>query len=159
VLVLHANHDQLHILHCCTCVQQESPVANRIKEAFFSEKGLAGNVQRLPFDKLFSIDSVKKVRAGQGRTYGSPAAVQRRTGHKGRAAHMAALQQQCAALAAADLLHGTAVARQAGRSWNLPVGCTLSSAVSRQSYQAAARCQQAPMHGLPSRWSCRINLY
>lgn len=47
---------------CCSapCVQ-ESPVANRIKEAFFSEKGLAGNVQRLPFDKLFSIDSVKKV--------------------------------------------------------------------------------------------------
>lgn len=40
---------------------QESPVANRIKEAFFSEKGLAGNVHRLPFDKLFAIDSVKKV--------------------------------------------------------------------------------------------------
>lgn len=40
---------------------QESPVANRIKEAFFSERGLAGNVHKLPFDKLFSIDSVKKV--------------------------------------------------------------------------------------------------
>lgn len=43
------------------CVLQESPVANRIKEAFFSERGLAGNVHRLPFDKLFAIDSVKKV--------------------------------------------------------------------------------------------------
>uniref|UniRef100_A0A383V9W8 Dynamin GTPase n=1 Tax=Tetradesmus obliquus TaxID=3088 RepID=A0A383V9W8_TETOB len=42
-------------------IVNESPVANRIKEAFFSEKGLAGNVQRLPFDKLFSIDSVKKI--------------------------------------------------------------------------------------------------
>jgi hypothetical protein len=41
---------------------QESQVANRIKEAFFSERGLAGNVHRLPFDKLFAIDSVKKVR-------------------------------------------------------------------------------------------------
>jgi len=40
---------------------QESPVANKIKEAFFSERGLAGNVHRLPFDKLFAIDSVKKV--------------------------------------------------------------------------------------------------
>lgn len=45
---------------CLSCLQ-ESPVANRIKEAFFSEKGLAGNVHRLPFDKLFAIDSVKKV--------------------------------------------------------------------------------------------------
>jgi hypothetical protein len=43
------------------CVLQESQVANRIKEAFFSERGLAGNVHRLPFDKLFAIDSVKKV--------------------------------------------------------------------------------------------------
>lgn len=43
-------------------IMQESPVANRIKEAFFSERGLAGNVHKLPFDKLFSIDSVKKVR-------------------------------------------------------------------------------------------------
>ncbi|KAF6258967.1 dynamin-related GTPase [Scenedesmus sp. NREL 46B-D3] len=42
-------------------IVNESSVANRIKEAFFSDKGLAGNVQRLPFDKLFSIDSVKKI--------------------------------------------------------------------------------------------------
>eukprot|EP00882_Tetradesmus_deserticola_P023458 GHRQ01025525.1.p1 GENE.GHRQ01025525.1~~GHRQ01025525.1.p1 ORF type:complete len:117 (+),score=40.20 GHRQ01025525.1:179-529(+) len=42
-------------------IVNESAVANRIKEAFFSDRGLAGNVQRLPFDKLFSIDSVKKV--------------------------------------------------------------------------------------------------
>jgi hypothetical protein len=46
---------------------QESPVANKIKEAFFSERGLAGNVHRLPFDKLFAIDSVKKVRTSRGR--------------------------------------------------------------------------------------------
>lgn len=45
---------------------QESPVANKIKEAFFSERGLAGNVHKLPFDKLFSIDSVKRV----GRSWG-----------------------------------------------------------------------------------------
>lgn len=43
------------------CPMQESPVANKIKEAFFSERGLAGNVHKLPFDKLFAIDSVKKV--------------------------------------------------------------------------------------------------
>eukprot|EP00878_Enallax_costatus_P010891 GHUV01011375.1.p1 GENE.GHUV01011375.1~~GHUV01011375.1.p1 ORF type:complete len:511 (+),score=175.91 GHUV01011375.1:487-2019(+) len=42
-------------------IVNESPVANRIKEAFFSERGLAGNVHKLPFDKLFSIDSVKRI--------------------------------------------------------------------------------------------------
>lgn len=42
-------------------IVNESPVANKIKEAFFSERGLAGNVHRLPFDKLFAIDSVKKI--------------------------------------------------------------------------------------------------
>lgn len=42
---------------------QESPVANKIKEAFFSDRGLAGNVSRLPFERLFAIDSVKKVRS------------------------------------------------------------------------------------------------
>jgi len=41
--------------------QQESPAANRIKEAFFSEKGLAGNVQKLPLEKVFEIESVKKI--------------------------------------------------------------------------------------------------
>lgn len=41
-------------------------MANKIKEAFFSERGLAGNVHKLPFDKLFSIDSVKRV----GRSWG-----------------------------------------------------------------------------------------
>jgi hypothetical protein len=56
---------------------QESPVANRIKEAFFSEKGLAGNVQRLPFDKLFSIDSVKKVRLNTQRGDAACAALRR----------------------------------------------------------------------------------
>jgi hypothetical protein len=40
---------------------QESPAANKIKEAFFSEKGLAGNVQKLPLEKVFEIESVKKV--------------------------------------------------------------------------------------------------
>jgi hypothetical protein len=50
---------------------QESPAANKIKEAFFSERGLAGNVHRLPFDKLFALDSVKKVclRAAPQRTH------------------------------------------------------------------------------------------
>ncbi len=42
---------------------QESPAANKIKEAFFSEKGLAGNVQKLPLEKVFELESVKKVRA------------------------------------------------------------------------------------------------
>jgi hypothetical protein len=42
---------------------QESPVANKIKEAFFSEKGLAGNISKLPFDKIFALDSVKKASA------------------------------------------------------------------------------------------------
>lgn len=52
----------VHAVCCCsTTALQESPVANRIKEAFFSERGLAGNVHRLPFDKLFAIESVKKV--------------------------------------------------------------------------------------------------
>lgn len=53
------------LVPCCAVVLQESPVANRIKEAFFSERGLAGNVHRLPFDKLFAIDSVKKVGTAQ----------------------------------------------------------------------------------------------
>lgn len=43
---------------------QESPAANKIKEAFFSERGLAGNVQKLPLEKVFELESVKKVRAG-----------------------------------------------------------------------------------------------
>jgi dynamin GTPase len=42
---------------------QESPVASKIREAFFSEKGLAGHVSKLhgSRDKLFDIESVKKV--------------------------------------------------------------------------------------------------
>jgi hypothetical protein len=50
-------------------IPQESPAANKIKEAFFSEKGLAGNVQKLPLEKVFEIESVKKVgrRRGRGR--------------------------------------------------------------------------------------------
>lgn len=53
------------LLYCLCCVStlQESPAANKIKEAFFSEKGLAGNVQKLPLEKVFEIESVKKVRA------------------------------------------------------------------------------------------------
>ena len=42
---------------------QESPAANKIKEAFFSEKGLAGNVQKLPLEKVFELESIKKVGA------------------------------------------------------------------------------------------------
>lgn len=46
---------------------QESPAANKIKDAFFSEKGLAGNVAKLPLEKVFELSSVKKVRRPQGR--------------------------------------------------------------------------------------------
>ena len=41
---------------------QDSPSASKIKEAFFSERGLAGGVQKLPLEKVFELDSVKKVR-------------------------------------------------------------------------------------------------
>ncbi|KIY94289.1 hypothetical protein MNEG_13674 [Monoraphidium neglectum] len=44
-----------------TNIVNESPAANKIKEAFFSEKGLAGNVQKLPLEKVFEIESVKKI--------------------------------------------------------------------------------------------------
>lgn len=62
---LPSQHMHQSLVPCCAVVLQESPVANRIKEAFFSERGLAGNVHRLPFDKLFAIDSVKKVGTAQ----------------------------------------------------------------------------------------------
>ncbi|GBF88522.1 dynamin-related GTPase [Raphidocelis subcapitata] len=44
-----------------TNIVNESPAANKIKEAFFSEKGLAGNVQKLPLEKVFELESIKKI--------------------------------------------------------------------------------------------------
>lgn len=44
-----------------TNIVNESPAANKIKEAFFSERGLAGNVQRLPMEKVFELESVKRI--------------------------------------------------------------------------------------------------
>ena len=41
---------------------QESPVASKIKDAFLGEKGLAGKVKKLPFDKVFELKNVKAVR-------------------------------------------------------------------------------------------------
>ncbi|KIY95990.1 Dynamin-related protein 12A [Monoraphidium neglectum] len=44
-----------------TNIVNESPAANKIKEAFFSDRGLAGNVAKLPLEKVFEIESVKKI--------------------------------------------------------------------------------------------------
>lgn len=55
-------------LPCTVCVGrtelQESPVASKIKESFLSEKGLAGKVKKLPFDKVFELKNVKAVGGG-----------------------------------------------------------------------------------------------
>ena len=59
---------------------QESPAANKIKEAFFSERGLAGNVQKLPLEKVFEIESVKKVRPRRARAPRARASAQAGSG-------------------------------------------------------------------------------
>lgn len=43
-------------------LDQESPVASKIKEAFLGEKGLAGTIKKLPLDKVFELNNVKQVR-------------------------------------------------------------------------------------------------
>lgn len=40
---------------------QESPVAMKIKDSFSGDKGLAGKVKKLPFDKVFKLENVKAV--------------------------------------------------------------------------------------------------
>jgi len=43
-----------------TTTVNESPAANRIKEAFFGDRGLAGQVQKLPLEKAFDLESMKR---------------------------------------------------------------------------------------------------
>lgn len=40
---------------------QESAAATKIKDAFFSDRGLSGSIEKLPLEKVFELDSVKKV--------------------------------------------------------------------------------------------------
>ena len=42
-------------------IVNDSPSASKIKAAFFSEKGLAGAIQRLPLEAVFELDSVKRL--------------------------------------------------------------------------------------------------
>jgi dynamin GTPase len=42
-------------------IVNDSPSASKIKEAFFSERGLAGAIQRLPLESVFELDSVKRL--------------------------------------------------------------------------------------------------
>jgi hypothetical protein len=65
-------------------IVNESPAANKIKEAFFSEKGLAGNVQKLPLEKVFELESVKKVRAALRLFLGAGGAGEGVTANSGR---------------------------------------------------------------------------
>lgn len=49
--------------HFSRCAVQESPVAMKIKDTFMGEKGLAGKVKKLPYDKVFKLENVKAVSA------------------------------------------------------------------------------------------------
>lgn len=44
-----------------SCALQEGPIANKIKAVFFDDKGLAGKVKDLPFDKVFALANTKRV--------------------------------------------------------------------------------------------------
>ena len=47
---------------CFGAIVNDSPAAIKIKDVFYGEQGLAANVQRLPLEKVFALESVKKVR-------------------------------------------------------------------------------------------------